>query len=106
MKRTDPADTPVLITEAEPPYEEQLANRKRRYFLMMGLRFPCLVAAGLCYQWPWVALGCVLLSVPLPWMAVLIANDRPARKTRTVNRITRESGVLEAAGRRTIEVPR
>lgn len=87
---------PVLITEAEPSYEDQLAARQRRYFLMMGLRFPCLIAAGLLYQWPWVAVGCVLLSVPLPWMAVLIANDRPARKKRDVNRVRRESGVLDA----------
>ncbi|MGO1054305.1 DUF3099 domain-containing protein [Crossiella sp. CA198] len=81
--------TPVLITEAQQSYEDQLATRKRKYMLMMSLRIPCLVAAAACYQIPWLAIGLVLLSVPLPWMAVLIANDRPPRKAEKVNRFRR-----------------
>jgi hypothetical protein len=103
VKSTDPGDTPVLITEAEAPYEEQLAARKRKYFIMMGLRFPCLIAAGLCYRWPWVALAFVALSVPLPWMAVLVANDRPPRKVNKVNRYRRENGVPRARPHRVID---
>jgi cytoskeletal protein RodZ len=36
----------------------------------------------------WLALALILLSVPLPWMAVLIANDRPPRKAETSQRLS------------------
>ena len=73
-------DTPVLITEAAQSYDEEYAARKRKYLTMMLLRLPCLVLAGIFHDIWWLALGFVLISVPLPWIAVLIANDRPPRK--------------------------
>lgn len=80
---------PSLITAAEPSYDEQLRSRRRRYVIMMGMRVPFLIAAAALYHIPWLALGLILLSVPLPWCAVLIANDRPARK-----KTVRPHGVL------------
>lgn len=53
----------------------------------MSARIPCLLLAGLFYQTWWLALTFVVLSVPLPWMAVLIANDRGPRKAEHVNRL-------------------
>ena len=82
MSSPDRNDTPVLITEAAPSYEEQHAARRRKYAIMMSLRFPCLILAALFAQTWWLALFFIVLSVPLPWMAVLIANDRPPRKVR------------------------
>jgi len=87
VKGSQRGDTPaVLITEAEPSYEEQHAARRRKYAIMMALRIPLLVGAALSYRIWWLALILILLSVPLPWAAVLIANDRPARKSERVNR--------------------
>ena len=84
---TDPRrEDPVLITDAQMSYEEELAVRKRRYKWTMGLRFPCIILAGLCYQIPWLAVTLLVISVPLPWIAVLIANDRLPRKTEAPNR--------------------
>ena len=80
------SDAPVLITAAEPSYAEQYATRRRKYTILMSARVPCLVLAGIFYQTWWLALGFLLLSVPLPWMAVLIANDRAPRKAEQVNR--------------------
>lgn len=80
-------DAPVLITAAEPSYAEQYATRRRKYAILMSARIPCLVLAGVFYQTWWLALTFVLLSVPLPWMAVLIANDRAPRKAEKVNRL-------------------
>jgi hypothetical protein len=77
---------PVLITEAAPSYQEQHNARRRKYAIMMGLRIPLLVAAAFAYQIWWLALALILLSIPLPWAAVLIANDRPPRKSEQVNR--------------------
>ena len=80
-----PAD-PVLITDAEVSYEESLRVRKQRYKVMMGMRIPLMVLAAVCYQIPWLAVSLLVLSIPLPWMAVLIANDRLPRKAERVNR--------------------
>lgn len=95
--------TPVLITEAAPSYDDQQAARKRKYVLMMGMRFPCLILAGVFYHTWWLALAFVALSVPLPWMAVLIANDRPPRKTEEVNRYQREAKAIERTEHRVID---
>jgi uncharacterized membrane protein len=86
VKSSERDDTPVLITEAAPSFDDQHAARKRRYLIMMSLRFPCVVLALVFSQTWWLALGFLVLSVPLPWIAVLIANDRPPRKSERVNR--------------------
>lgn len=96
-------DTPVLITEAARSYEEEFAARKRKYLIMMVLRFPCLVLAAVFHETWWLALGFVLLSIPLPWVAVLIANDRPARKAEEVNRYQRSAKAIETSGHPVID---
>ena len=77
---------PVLITDAARSYEEELAVRKRRYKIMMGMRIPFMILAAACYQIPWLAVALLVLSIPLPWMAVLIANDRLPKKVEKTNR--------------------
>ena len=92
-------DTPVLITAAEPSYAEQYAARRRKYTILMSARVPCLVLAGVFYHTWWLALAFLLLSVPLPWMAVLIANDRAPRKAEQVNRFHRDERGRELESR-------
>ena len=87
---------PVLITDAARSYEDELRTRKRRYALMMGMRLPCMVLAAVFYQTPWLAVGLLVLSIPLPWMAVLVANDRLPRKREEVNRYRPDRPSLEA----------
>jgi hypothetical protein len=74
---------PVLITAAAPSYEVQHRERVRKYLTLMAFRVPALVLAALAYG-AWhnglISLLIVAVSVPLPWMAVLIANDRPPRR--------------------------
>ena len=94
---------PVLITGAARSYEEQLATRKRKYMIMMGCRIPCLILAGLTYHLWWLALTFLVISVPLPWMAVLIANDRPPRKAEKVNRYQAEAKAIESTPHRVID---
>jgi len=88
-------DAPILITEAAPSQDEQYAARKRKYMIMMGMRIPCLILAGVYYHIWWLALIFVLLSIPLPWIAVLIANDRPPRKTERVSRFRSQQAVKQ-----------
>jgi hypothetical protein len=101
---SEPHDAvPVLITEAAPSYDEQFATRKRKYMTMMAIRIPCLILAGVFYHTWWLALAFILISVPLPWVAVLIANDRPPRKAEEVSRYRREAKILESGEHRIIE---
>lgn len=79
---------PALITEAELSYSDQFRIRRRRYVIMMAMRVPFLIAAAATYHTPWLAIILICVSIPLPWMAVLVANDRPARKQRYVRRGT------------------
>ncbi len=88
---------PVLITRAAIPYEEEHRQRVRKYLTMMAFRIPALLLAALVYSiWQngWVALLIIAVSIPLPWMAVLIANDRPPRSKEEPRR-------FDDAGRRT-----
>jgi hypothetical protein len=81
--------TPVLITGAPVSLAEQFAARRRRYSLLMAMRIPCLVLAGvlaLALGWTIAAAVLVIASVPLPWVAVLIANDGPPRKAEKIAR--------------------
>jgi hypothetical protein len=96
-------DTPVLITEAAPSYDEEYSARKRKYLIMMFLRLPCLVLAGIFHDTWWLALGFVALSIPLPWIAVLIANDRPPLKKEQVNRYERTPNAIEGGDHTVID---
>jgi hypothetical protein len=75
----------VLITDAPESPERELRRREIRYVLMMGLRAVCLVLGAVLVStkpplWPlWLVL-CLVGMVTLPWFAVLLANDRPARR--------------------------
>ena len=74
---------PILITGAAPAYEVQHRERVRKYLTLMFWRIPALIFAAVAYgiwQNGLISLAIILISVPLPWMAVLIANDRPPRR--------------------------
>ena len=55
----------------------------RKYLTLMSFRIPALILAAVAYG-IWhnglISLAILAASVPLPWMAVLIANDRPPRR--------------------------
>lgn len=74
---------PVLITRAAVSYEEQHRQRVRKYLKLMVWRIPAFLAAAAAYGL-WhnglLSLAILALSIPLPWIAVLIANDRPPRR--------------------------
>jgi hypothetical protein len=83
---------PVLITRAAPPYEVEQRARVRKYLILMTCRIPALIFAAVAFS-IWhnglISLLIILVSVPLPWMAVLIANDRPPRRAEEPHRFTR-----------------
>jgi hypothetical protein len=91
----DDEGRPVLITQAAPPYEEEHRRRVRKYLTIMSFRIPALLLAAAAYSaWEngWVSLLIVAVSIPLPWIAVLIANDRPPRRSEEPRRFDKNRG--------------
>jgi Protein of unknown function (DUF3099) len=81
---------PTLITDAARSPAEQLRTRQIRYVTMMSIRAGCLILGAILISVKvpllplWLAL-CAAGMVVLPWMAVIIANDR-APKTKAERR--------------------
>ncbi|OBK95642.1 hypothetical protein A5652_08130 [Mycobacterium sp. 1165178.9] len=103
---------PVLITAAATSYEEQHRARVRKYLTLMAFRIPALILAALAYG-AWhnglISLAIVALSIPLPWMAVLIANDRPPRgadEPRRFDGARQHTRLFPRAERPALEAPR
>lgn len=100
----------MLITAAQRSYDEQHRSRVRKYTILMAFRIPALVIGAVVYsatQSPWLPLIIIALSIPLPWMAVLIANDSPARKRSEIDHYRYGDGVdrpaIEPASRNVID---
>jgi Protein of unknown function (DUF3099) len=95
---------PVLITEAEISLDDQHAARKRRYALTMGIRVVCLIFAAVFYKIVWLMIILAVLGAVLPWIAVLMANDRPPKSKLAPHRYdARPDRVLEARPGRVID---
>ena len=88
-KRSERHAAVTVITEAEPSQLDQLKSRQKRYLFMMGLRLVCLLTAAMAYSLKirWAIPICVVGMVALPWMAVLVANDRPPLKPSRFRRL-------------------
>lgn len=102
----DESGRPVLITDAETSFEDQHRARVRKYMLIMSVRIPALVLAAVAYaQWanPWVSLAIIGVSIPLPWIAVLVANDRPPRSADEPRRYDRRPTAVPDGSRPAIE---
>jgi hypothetical protein len=100
---------PVLITAAALPYEDEHRQRVRKYLTLMTIRIPALILAAVAYG-IWhnglISLAIVAVSVPLPWMAVLIANDRPPRRAEEPRRFEshpHRTPLFPTANRRELE---
>ncbi len=95
---------PVLITEARVSQLDQHAARKKRYALTMLVRGISLVLAAVFYQTVWLMLIFAFLGTVLPWIAVIMANDRPPKKKQHVNRyVARPDRTLESRPHRVID---
>jgi hypothetical protein len=84
MRRSSSPNEPVLITTAAESGDIEYERRRKKYAIMMATRAIFIVAAALTYRASiWLALALVVGGMILPWCAVIIANDRPARKHRS-----------------------
>lgn len=95
---------PVLITEAEVSVTDQHAARKKRYAITMAVRAVCVVLAAVFYQIVWLMVLFAFLGTVLPWIAVVMANDRPPKKRVPVHGYdARPDRVLESRPARVID---
>lgn len=100
---------PILITDAAQSFDEQQRARVRKYTVMMAIRIPALVLAAVAYS-AWgnglISLLIIGASIPLPWIAVLVANDRPPRRDDEPRRYEYRAPAhpaIESTDHRTIE---
>jgi uncharacterized membrane protein len=76
---------PILITDAAPSQNDQLHSRQVRYVVMMSIRAVCLIVGAILISakapllWLWLPL-CGVGMILIPWLAVLLANDRPPKE--------------------------
>ncbi|HEY0698464.1 MAG TPA: DUF3099 domain-containing protein [Micromonospora sp.] len=76
---------PALITDASRSQSDQLHSRQVRYVVMMTIRAGCLIVGAVLVGakapllWLWLPL-CAVGMVLIPWLAVLLANDRPPKE--------------------------
>jgi hypothetical protein len=99
VKRERPRRSVTVITEAEPSRDTQRHRREIQYSLLMGLRVVALLLAAVLfslhvpYLLLWILL-CTVGMVVFPWMAVIIANDRPPKSSsRFSSLLTRRRGL-------------
>lgn len=99
--------TRALITDAIRSPEQSRQSREKRYLFLQGIRLPfivlCLLSAFAWHNW-WLATVFFVVSVPLPWISVMVANGQgEVRDKRQKNvykpAVAREEQRLEATRR-------
>jgi hypothetical protein len=96
------------ITDATMSLEEERRYRTIRYVVMMSIRGMLVIALGILVMaeapllWLWLVIGVIGMAL-LPWLAVLLANDRLARKPGVFTRHQRRARTLEAPEHRMID---
>jgi hypothetical protein len=103
----------VLITDAPRSQDDQLRTRQTRYILLMSVRILSLIVAAVLVslQPPllslWLAL-CAVGMIVVPWLAVVLANDRLPQDRHRLRRHREEApappAVDAAPAGRTIDV--
>lgn len=102
----------ALITDAVRSPEQNRRSRERQYAILQGLRLPFIfgaIAAAFAQMWV-IASILFVISVPLPWIAVVLGNAHgDPRDSRTKNvykpAAAREFERLEMQRRAALEGP-
>lgn len=101
------AHQPILITDAARSQDDQLRSRQTRYVVMMSIRAVCLVVGAILVGakvpllWLWLSL-CGVGMVLVPWLAVLLANDRPPKEQHRLSARLSRRRLAESADSRAL----
>jgi xanthine/uracil permease len=72
---------PVLVTTAPVSARDERRTRERRYLVTMAVRVLAFVVA-IVFATGWIRVIAVVLALVLPWVAVVLANAGPIRRSR------------------------
>ena len=97
----------ALITDATYSPEQNRRSRESQYLLLQGIRLPFIALSMLAAFWGhnwWLAAVFFIVSIPLPWISVMVANGQgEVRDARSKNvykpALVREEQRLEEARR-------
>ncbi|WP_296142208.1 MULTISPECIES: DUF3099 domain-containing protein [unclassified Pseudonocardia] len=74
-------DAVPVVTDAPPSAEAGRRRRQRTYAVVMVIHLVGLAVGGSLYRSAfWVGLVILVVTGPLPWVAVVLANDGPPRR--------------------------
>jgi hypothetical protein len=74
-------DHPPVVTDAPESPRQERRRRERRYAVLMVVHLVGLTVGVLLYQSAfWAGLAILIVTGPLPWVAVVLANDGPPRR--------------------------
>ncbi|QSE95704.1 DUF3099 domain-containing protein [Rhodococcus pseudokoreensis] len=71
---------PISITSASVSLDERHRLRVRRYVIVSAGRLLAFVLSAVVYGLtgnPWLAVGVIGMSIPLPWFVALVVDDLP-----------------------------
>lgn len=72
----------AVVTDAPEAPSHGRRRRERTYAIIMVIHLVGLAVGGSLYRSAfWVGLAILIVTGPLPWVAVVLANDRPPRRT-------------------------
>jgi fatty acid desaturase len=76
-------DEAAVITDAPPSPAEEQHRRQKTYTIIMAVHIVGFALSGVLYYeaW-WLGLVVLLLTTPLPWIAVIIANAPTRRQAK------------------------
>jgi hypothetical protein len=95
----------VTITDAQPSADDELRHRRRVYTVIMAIHIIGFAVGGALYAraW-WTGLIIIIVTGPLPWIAVLLANAAPHRPhTRAPRPNPLSRGLCQGASRSATE---
>jgi xanthine/uracil permease len=74
------SDEPILVTTAPISPRDERRGRERRYLITMAVRVVAFIVA-IFFATGWIRVIAVILALVLPWIAVVLANAGPSRRT-------------------------
>ncbi len=82
------SDRVQTVTDAAPSFDEEQRHRRRVYVAIMVVHLVGFAVSYPLYLWqPWAGAAMVLATGLLPWVAVIVANGAPRRRTAMRERV-------------------
>ena len=97
-----------LITDATRTHEQNLQSREKQYLFWQGLRLPLIalsIGSAIMGHW-WIAAGIFAVSLPLPWVSVMIANGQGEVREKRERNVYKPALAREQARHAALEAER